>query len=202
MRQEINLYQAAFRPKRQPWTLNQLFIAGGVLLVMLVAWAWWEQQKLNSLQAELDVLSARKIQSEEQIVASETKLSSNKINADLVEHISHARLDLKKKQAVLDYFNDLKLTEDRGFSPLLQGLADRQIKGVWLTILSIGKEGQYLQLEGSALDAYLVPAFLAALSKDRAYSGRNFKSMYIKRPEEEAWKIDFTLTTDAQEKSG
>ena len=81
------------------------------------------------------------------------------------------------------------------FSEYLDALARRHQQGMWLTDIEILGGGEQLRLGGSALNPKTVPDFLRALSAELAYAGRTFSSLLVNREKDDAWKVDFVLST-------
>ena len=87
-----------------------------------------------------------------------------------------------------------------GFAPLLAGLADRHIQGLWLTRIRMREGGQLLRLEGLAQEQTQVPRYLASLSGSPALQGREFAQLQVQR--EDSGLLRFILASQVEQEPG
>jgi len=76
------------------------------------------------------------------------------------------------------------------------------VRGLWLRSIAVGKGGAALLLEGSALDAQLVPKLVQALGQESPFAGRAFERLLIERPESRPRRVDFRLRAGEIEDTG
>jgi Tfp pilus assembly protein PilN len=67
-----------------------------------------------------------------------------------------------------------------GFTPHLRALSRVAIDGVWLTGIQIDRARGVLALDGRALDAARVPAYLASLQREALFNGLVFAAIEVK----------------------
>ena len=86
-------------------------------------------------------------------------------------------------------------TPGSGFAARLESLARRQVDGLWLKKIVVSTGDSRLAFEGAATDPRLVPAYLAALSEERALDGVRFDHLVMRRakPEEAPAQTVFEL---------
>ncbi len=72
------------------------------------------------------------------------------------------------------------LARSAGFSAPLQALARTTAEGVWLTAITIDNDSGSLTLEGRALAAERVPAFIAGLGRDELLARTPFAALELK----------------------
>jgi len=65
----------------------------------------------------------------------------------------------------------------------LRSLALRDTDGLWLTHISLSALGDKTRLEGKALRADLVPAYLQSLAEEPPFAAQRFHQFQIEGPE-------------------
>ena len=197
MKQQINLYQAEFHELDIPLSSDQIFLSAGAVLLLMVL--------VSSGLALSNVLAANRLATAkvelEALKQSNTQMS-NQIQARVVDqklatNSTDAGLQLQARQQILQLVERAEQQQDAVyFSELLGGLGRQHVSGMWLSRIDISAGGRGMHLEGSTLDAKLVPQFVGKLSQEKAYAGREFRKVLMIRNEKDASLLDFVLTTE------
>lgn len=192
--QNIDLYQDQFRPQRIAWRFERFLLLGLVLAIGLGGWYALEKKRLNTLADTRDKYERQLALWDSRITQLETQLA--KVNspgqAQLINELTN---ELRAQRKLSRYFATDVPREAPVFSEYLDALARRHQQGMWLTDIEILSGGEQLRLGGSALNPKTVPDFLRALSAELAYAGRTFSSLLVNREKNDAWKVDFVLST-------
>lgn len=179
MSQQINLFNPAFEKQKQ--VLSATTMAQGLLLIVLAGagLAWYGQRQAAKLeQAEA--------QSQEQLKLRQARLAKVQAeypprskDAGIAQSLTQAqaeRLALLDAQRLLDG-GDLGNTN--GYSAYFRAFANGKVNGLWLTGASIVGAGTQIGLQGGALQASLVPAYISALGRQPVLRGKTFARLDI-----------------------
>ena len=79
-----------------------------------------------------------------------------------------------------------KLGNTLGYAGYFRALAQARVEGVWLTGVDIAGAGNDFGLQGRALHASLLPAYITRLGQQEILKGKSFASLDIGQPEQPA----------------
>lgn len=199
--QQVNLYQPIFRREKKVFSARTLLVAGalaalGLFAIYSVALVRTQQleRQLNQQQVALDASQSR-------LQALSQARAAQGADPALEQRIERLRAERNFKLDMLDRLQRNQFGNRAGFSAYLRGLSRQHVPELWLTRVIVDNGGTELMLEGSAMAPAIVPRYLQRLSHESAFSGKEFRSVRMQRPEERDWHIDFTLATapEAQE---
>ena len=206
MQQQINFYQAEFRSKTDIFgTATLLAVCGVSLLAMALAYGFAMYQ-FNSIERELKTVNA---QEQAAIVRLENfQPASDTVSGDKSwsERLEDAKRSLRDQQLVLGMVRDSAWGDTLGFSRYLTSLARQHTDGLWLSYIRLSALGDNTQLEGQALRAELVPAYLQSLAEEEPFATQRFNQFQIDRPEEQDGggkqapgdTVTFSMNSEAQ----
>ncbi len=195
MSQYINLYQPQFHKQSGPLSARRLVQACVLVfvgLLLVYAYTLWQ---LAPVKQDIARLQTQQAAATQQLVQQAQQFAPVKKDALLAREIERLSKELASKKAILDLPSVEAFGNNQGFSPYLIGLARQRVEGMWLTGININAGGAELELFGSTLAPDLVPAFLQQLSKEPAFTGREFKTLSLERAETGTAKLNFTLRT-------
>lgn len=199
MYQQINFYQSEFRREQQIFSAATLLMAcGAIMLAMLLTYAI-ATQKLNSIESTLQIVSSQEaaaVERLEKIRPIITALSGEKTWTERLDTATHS---LEEKQLVLSLVQGSTLGNTQGFSRHLRSLALQDTDGLWLTQIRLSALGDNTRLEGKALRADLVPAYLQSLAEEPPFATQRFHQFQIVGPDAATGSIvTFSMNSDAQ----
>ncbi len=195
MTQDFNLLGAAPRgAKRAPSAVQAAVAAGAVLAIGLAAGTWLNmradaaERRIQAANVSIEDLMLN-LQERSQFLAQR--------NADpaLVSQLQQLERESTDKGKVLDLLAGKTLGNTAGFSTYLAALGRRYPDGLWLRQVQIGDGGRQVAIRGRALDAALVPRFIAALQEEPAFQGTSFERFELSRPEGGSGSVSFALAT-------
>ncbi len=203
MHQQINFYQSEFRREQQFFSAATLLMAcGAFMLVMLLSYAI-AMQKLNSIENTLQIVSSQEaaaVERLEKIGPIIADLSGEKTWTERLDIATHS---LEEKQLALSLVQGSTLGDTQGFSRHLRSLALQDTDGLWLTQIRLSALGDNTRLEGKALRADLVPAYLQSLAEEPPFATQRFHQFQIVGPDSATGSIvTFSMNSDAQLISG
>ena len=199
MQQQINFYHAEFRGNQQVFSAATLLkFCGAMVLGMLLTYVF-ALQKLASIESELQVVSSQETAAIERLQNIRPVLTTVSVENDWSTRLDDATRSLDEKQLVLSLVQGSTLGDSRGFSRYLRSLARQDTDGLWLTHISLSALGDKTRLEGHALRADLVPAYLQSLAEEPPFSTQRFHQFQIDGPQQSADGIvTFSMNSEAQ----
>ena len=193
--QQVNLYQKELRPRQVPFAARTMLLATGawlaVLLVLFGVGRWRQsrlEQQLAAANADVAVASQHLAKLEAQYPLK----TKDPVLAREVERLAAAR---DGRSALLGQLEGKTLGNVSGFSPQLLAFARETVSGLWLQRIALDQGGRELTLEGSALTATTVPRYLKRLAGEPVFSGMEFETFRLSRPQSAPRQVDFFLET-------
>lgn len=174
MSQQINLISPLLLKKRYAFGLKEMALGLGVILVAALGWGGvlhYQAGALEARAAEQEALQAAARQELDQLSAAASRPAS----ALLAERVKATQRQVKEREALLASIGGTLEQSATGFSPRMRALAQSDTEGVWLNGFTLAHDD--VVLEGSALDAGLLTAYLDRLGQQAAFSGTRFSGM-------------------------
>ena len=183
MSQQINLYEARLRPSHQLFTGRNVGIGALVLLVLMVALAFWTRiesdRKLTAAAAVKKDLAT----TQGKLAEFQKLLADRKVSPALLDEQEAIRAVLAQKQEITALLESGRLGRTTGFSGLMEGFARQAKKDLWLTGFNVTMGGSEIEIHGRMLDPALLPAYVRALSEEPVFQGQRFAALEMKEVE-------------------
>ncbi len=197
MQQQINFYQAQFRATRAKFSAAMLLMAcGAMVLAMLVAFGF-QTYKLEGIKSELRTVSNQEQAAIQRLENFQPAGDTDSGGKSWTERLDDAKLSLREQQLVLSMVRDSTLGDTQGFSRHLTSLARQDTAGLWLSYIRLSALGDDTRLEGQALRAELVPAYLQFLAAELPFATQRFNQFQIDGPEERSGgAVTFSIISD------
>ena len=183
MSQQINLFNPIFLKKKRIFAATAMAQALGVLLLGMAALAAFAQWNLMQL---------RKQSESQNVLFEQRKVQLAKANADLVPRQKNAVLEAQAQQdeaqlaalkKAIGVLAQGEFGNIHGYANYFRAMARQHVDGVWITGVNLVGAGGDLTIQGGALDAAQVPAFIARLSQEPAFKGTQFGALEIHEPD-------------------
>jgi len=182
--QQVNLLDKRFREEEALLSTKRIINIWMILIGVFTLhsfYTYYETTRLENdaaaLKEQHDVVALRLEQVTKTVQPGESSQLENEI-AQLVR-------EREEKIRIRNALTGTDLGNTAGFSAHLEGLARQVIPKIWLTGIHIDEGGKNLGIFGSAMDAEIVPRYLQNLSSEDAFSGSDFRSFIMQRPEVE-----------------
>jgi hypothetical protein len=179
MSQQINLYNPIFLKKEKHFSARTMLHALGVIalgLAALCGYAFYASQAAErTAQQYRDQVASQRNQLT-QLVA---QLSAQGRSKALEAEIKRVQGEIAAKAATLEVLGTGELGNTAGFSEFFAAFGRQALSGVWLTGITIGDSGNELHVNGRALQAELVPAYLSALNREEMMRGRRVTELKL-----------------------
>ncbi|WP_376695296.1 PilN domain-containing protein [Wenzhouxiangella sp. EGI_FJ10305] len=199
MSQQINLYQPIFRKERIVFSAQTIAWLSLGLVILLVLWSVLIGQRVNGLEAELE----RQQQAEQRAIGQVAELQSS---MPPTEPDGALQAQIERLQARRDGLRESLTALQRRMPAAevdllarLDALSAEIPDGLWLTGLLMADQGQTLTVDGNALEARLVPAWLTQLSAVEQFSGLGFRQIRLRERSDGQPGVQFTISTAAEE---
>lgn len=184
--QQINLYQAKFKPKKVLLPPRQMLLILFLILIILSVMGLYSAKKNTVLKQIISKQQQYSIQQIDHI--SESPL----LNAELEK----LRQQQNEKKRLLDYLTHQDFGNQQGFSATLHSLAKQQIANVWLTEFLLLNGGQSITLQGKSLQSSQIPLYIDSLAKSEHFHGEQFSVFQLQQPKDNTNIYTFKLNTD------
>ena len=184
--QQINLYNPAFETQRTLLTF-QGAIAGWIIAAFLIASvAGYELFSVRALQRQHNELTKAVADAQADTLRFGRDVAARRRDPQITQEIVRLEAEVSGRQEVMAALRSGGLGDTRGFSDHLKAFARQSFEGVWLTGVSIAAAGKDVSIEGRALQAAHVPAYLRRLNGEAAMQGHPFSELLIQEPAESA----------------
>jgi hypothetical protein len=182
MSQQINLFNPLFEEKRKLFGAAAMAQALLLLVVGVLAIAYYCERSVAVLQREADS-GARQIEKKKrQLAAVSDELQPRQKSAELETQLAEAEAQLASLKRIAGVIDRGELGNATGYSEYFKALARQRVDGLWLTGLAITGAGCEIGVHGKALDAALLPGFLGRLTQEPIMRGKSFGSLQIGQP--------------------
>lgn len=179
MSQQINLYNPAFERKKKLFGAAAMAQALALLVAGLALLTWYGNRNLAELKREADAGARQLDAKQKQLESTRAEFAPRKKSAELEAELAEAKAQLASLHRIAAVLERGELGNTEGYSEYLRALARQRVDGVWLTGLAIGGAGSDVSVRGRALDASLIPGYLAQLTREKVLQGKAFGSMQI-----------------------
>lgn len=206
MSAQINLFNPAFRKQKKYFTSTHMAIGLGVLAAALLATPLYLNAQLADLRKEADASSAA-------LTARQAELA--KVNAETGAKTKNEALDLQAEALeaearsltlVANMLGKGGLGNAAGYAEYMRAFARQVREGIWLTGFDIAGNGTEIVLQGRAVQADLVPAYIARLANEPVLRGKSFATLDMETPKlaegasaPPAQYTEFTLRSSVRE---
>jgi Tfp pilus assembly protein PilN len=180
MSQQINLYGPQFHPVRDPLPAARMLTAGLAGLVVVAGLAGWMSLRVAEARSAADATRQTLASRQAELVDLAKKAGARRIDPKLEEDLARAEAMHRARTELMTLLESGVLGTPGGFSGQMRALARQSTDGLWLTGFSLSA-GQ-VELQGRALTAELVPAYLRRLGSEQAMAGVEFNGLRIAQP--------------------
>ncbi|MEW5893249.1 MAG: PilN domain-containing protein [Pseudomonadota bacterium] len=197
MSQQINFYQAEFRPRRVPFPAAGMLRAALLWLLGLAAIYGYGAWQLREARGSLQQLERRVQQIEQRVEAQRRQQDGGKQAAELLQQAEAAEAKLQALNQAAAAVEAGAIGSDKGFSGHFSAFSRAVVPGVWLTGFQIGARGEIVKLSGRALDSEGPARFLHGLREQALFQGLQFAFLQIAKGGDGRY-LDFTLQAQVE----
>lgn len=169
--QNINLYLVRRAPRGGLFSRPGLLLLAALLFGAGAGWHLLEARRITAMKTELARHDADRDRVQRQLAAVPSA------SAALAQQIEADERAVVALEAVVQRLGQGALARTQGFTAPLAALARTHADGVWLAGLQFDNTRGALLLDGRALDAAHLPAYLAALRAEPVFAGMAFAAI-------------------------
>jgi len=185
MTAQINLYHASFRQKHLLLTFTRMLIIIGLSAMSIPAIIGLNYVQVNKITAHTSMLRDSYVRLESEWQKSRTKLSSNGSTPDIATQAIKFETILAHRTELMQFIRENSFDKSMGYSDFLTALARQHTYNIWLTNVSILKNGTMLSIEGKINDSSVLPRYLQRLASEPVMAGRQFETLKISRDDDD-----------------
>jgi Tfp pilus assembly protein PilN len=184
MKQQINLFIKKEKVKTK-LSAGQCSAAVLGLALLMALLSLWQTSGLSAMRAEVAELKrqTKELTAQAQQLRQQKQPKSESVK--LRQQYDQLQQKLTTQQQYAELLAQLAPPGSGVFSPLLQGLSEQALEGVWLSRIQAQQQGAALILQGSASKAELLPRYLKQLGQAEAYQRTLFDQFELSRSERE-----------------
>jgi Tfp pilus assembly protein PilN len=185
MSQQINLYDASLRARRDYAAATVVLLGGAIVAFgLLIAWIYFyiEIRALSAEAVRVEVLYQEK---QDQLRLLQEELSGRQRDKRVETKMAARQYELEARESVLAALGSGQLDAKAVFSSILQALGRQRVEGVWLTHIDLDAGGRSMTLAGKTLDPDILAAYLRRLNGEPALRGTRFSVLDLARDAEE-----------------
>ena len=182
MSQQINLFNPQFELKQHHMSARTASLALGALALILLAVGVLAQQAMAGLEQREAGVKAALAQGEAKRDQTLREFPPRKKDPALAQELAAVEAQRQLLQDASNVLASGKLGNTLGYAGYFRALAQARVEGVWLTNINIAGAGSELGLQGRALRASLLPAYITRLGQQDMLAGKSFASLDIGQP--------------------
>lgn len=183
MSQQINLYNAAFVPKREWLTGKSLALVTGLVYASLMLSGSWATQQANRQAVAAKEAQTQLKLAQEVLDVTRKATETRKPSAALQAEIDRTQKLYEMRNEVLAEIGSAMGMESNqrgaGFGDYLTGLARQSREGLWLTGFTVTAGGGGMVLRGRTLDKGMLPEYVQRLNAEPAFAGKSFAGLQV-----------------------
>ena len=184
MTQNINLYDASLRAKREWLTAVNAATAVGVCALAVVLAGTWAVHDVRQLRQPATEAHTALEAAQKELVDLTQRLAQSKPDLRLQGELRAIQAAVTQRQSAFTLLQAGGLGNETGHANALNAFARQSINGLWLTGVTLDQ--QQVALRGRSTSPDLIPSYVNRLNKEAALQGRSFRALHIERPEQEA----------------
>lgn len=182
MSQQINLFNPIFLKQKKVFATTPMVRALGLLLAGVVVLVAYGSQNVAALERRAADGAGKLATLQQRMAAVNVEYAPRQPSKELGVELATAEARLHALQEVRTVLARGDIGNTAGYSGYFKGLARANVNGMWLTGVTIVGAGNEISVQGRALDAQLVPEFIARLAREPALQGKSFAELRIERP--------------------
>jgi hypothetical protein len=180
--QQINLFNPVFLKQKKVFTVVPMAEALGVILLGALALAYYGNRHVAALEKQAAALKAQLTVRQARLASVDASYAPRQKNPALEAELALSETKLKALRDVMSVLQGGELGNRQGYADYFRALARQSVGGLWLTGVSIGGAGLDIGVQGRAMQAPLIPTYIARLTGEPIMRGKTFSSLEIGRP--------------------
>nr|WP_202423890.1 hypothetical protein [Duganella margarita] len=177
------MFNPIFLKQKKIFTALPMAEALGIIVAGALLLNWYAAQRVSDLQREADEGKARLALREQRLVKANVQFAPRANDPRLAAELADAQAELKALHDVSSVLQGGALGNTNGYAEYFRAFSRQNVSGLWLTGVTIGGAGNEIGVQGRAMQATLIPNYIARLTAERVMHGKSFASLDIGRPD-------------------
>jgi len=190
MKNRVNLYTRAFKPKKEYLTLMQAVVVISSVLVVMLVLGYMAENNKTVLEQQVKWAKNQLIEQEAEVAELSNQVSLHVQNPALTQQLKQLQTRLQYRDELLVQLSDLALVQSSGFAILMSDLAQQRDRDIRLNQIRLS--GDRMTLTGIARTHEAIPRWIRKFSQGKSLQGREFNLLNINRNSDDV--IAFSLT--------
>lgn len=182
MSQQINLFNPIFLKQRKVFTVVPMAEAVAIILVGALALAGYGKYRVNVAERNVARVNAELGAKQERLTRVNTEFTPRQKNQQVVAELAATEARLKALTEVANILRRGDVGNIHGYAEYFRALSRQHVDGLWLTGVAIAGPGSEIDVQGRAMQASLIPNYIARLTTEDIMRGKTFGSLQINRP--------------------
>jgi hypothetical protein len=186
MSQQINLFNPVFLQKGKHFSSMAMAQALAMLVVGASVIGGYTIYQMNVVKREAAMTATRMKTAQAQLDSVANQGLPKEKSKALEEELRLAEADIRSEQKVIDFLKTGEFGNMRGYSEYFRAFGRQIGSGIWLTGFTIMGPGTDIGVQGRALRADLIPAYLGRLKNEPVFRGKSFAAIEMKTVQPES----------------
>jgi hypothetical protein len=180
MSQQINLFNPVFLQKGKHFSSVAMAQALAVLVVGASVIGGYTSYQMGVVKREAGMTTTRLKTAQAQLDTVANQGVPKEKSKALEEELRTAEADIRSEQKVIEFLKTGEFGNTRGYSEYFKAFGRQIGSGIWLTGFTIMGPGTDIGVQGRALRADMVPAYLGRLKNEPVFRGKSFAAIEMK----------------------
>ena len=194
--QQVNFFRDEFKKKVVFLSSLQIAMVSGSFVVVFSVLSVIQMSMMDAMEQSADVAINQKQRMSDQLAKMEEKFVEPKEDPALRLEIAGINENIKSKKVLVNFLGGQSSKKTFSFSSVMNGLAEKSIKGVWLTEFSIKTDGNHYRLVGNTQHPDLIPQYIDRLKTSETLMGTSFSLFDLERSEKGTDYLKFILSSE------
>ncbi|HEV2610410.1 MAG TPA: PilN domain-containing protein [Noviherbaspirillum sp.] len=182
MSQQINLFNPIFLKQKKHFSAVTMAQALGMILLGSCLLAGYTNYRVSGLAREAEATSTQLASVKSTLSKIDAQFGPRQKSGTLEAQVKVAESEVAVLQKVADILRKGEFGNENGYSEYMRAFARQSLSGVWLTGFTISGAGSEITLQGRALQAELVPAYITRLKREPSLQGKTFAVLEMQSP--------------------
>jgi hypothetical protein len=181
--QQINLFNPIFLKQRQVFTADHIAQMLGAIVVGALLLVAFGAYRVSRMEREVAAAQAHASAREAALTKVKAEFAPREKSKFLQDEAARLQAELAAMREAEDVLKGGDLGNTFGYAEYFRAFARQNVSGLWLTGLEIVGAGREISVRGKALQASLVPGYIARLTQEPILRGKTFGSLQIGGPD-------------------
>lgn len=194
--QQVNFYRDEFKKTVIFLSSIQILLIAGAFAFVFIVLSIAQLTMMSALKEESTIAFEQKEHLRQQLDSIELNFVEPTEDPALLEEIKHIDAVIQDKEKMVFFLGGQSTKKNFSFSTVMDGLAKKNINGIWLTKLVVKTEGSQYRLVGNTQHPDLIPEYIEQLKTSDVLVGTSFALFDLERPEKGEGYLKFVLSSE------